>query len=273
MTRSILAVLDDVEKSQGFIEAVLAQAEYAGADVVFQVLTPDPLLLPEFAPLGAIYVLPAEREAHAAEQTDKLRAVIGTPPVAVELLGLHDDVAWLVGDLRKARVVTDIAMIGAVESWAVAWLHRRVAETLALGSGTPLVILPPGRTLRHVGHAVLGWKPTAAAVRALHDLVALATPGARIELASVGAGPATVDEARAQERALRYLAQHGFQAEPLWLDQGGDPADRLTVHALDQGADLLAIGAFAHSRLHELVLGGVTASLIKDTHLPVMLSH
>ncbi|MFA5965864.1 MAG: universal stress protein [Sphingomonas sp.] len=273
MTRSILAVLDDVEKSRGFIASVLAQAEYGGADVVFQLLTPDPLLLPQYAPLGALYMLPAERDARAAEQVEQLRAAIGQSPVAVELLGLHDDVAWLVGDLRKARVVTDIAMIGAVESWAVPWLHRRVAETLALGSGTPLVILPPGRTLRHVGHVVLGWKPVAAAVRALHDLVALATPGARIELASVGSGPATLDEARAQERAVRYLAQHGFQAESLWLDQGGDPADRLTVHALDQGADLLAIGAFAHTRLRELILGGVTASLIEDTHLPVMLSH
>jgi nucleotide-binding universal stress UspA family protein len=270
---SILAVLDDVEKSQGFIQAVLAQAEYAGASVVFQLLTPDPLLLPEYAPLGGIYMLPAERDAHAAEQLDKLRAVIGAAPVAVELLGLHDDVAWLVGDLRKARIVTDIATIGARESWAVPWLHRRVAETLALGSGTPLVILPPGRTVRHVGHAGLGWKAGAAAVRALHDLVALAAPGARIELASVGSGPATVDEARAQERAVRYLTQHGFAVEALWLDQGGDPADRLVVHALDQGADLLAIGAFAHSRVRELVLGGVTEALIKDTHLPVMLSH
>ncbi len=273
MTSSILAVLDDVEKSHGFIAAVLAQAEYAGASVIFQLLTPDPLLLPEYAPLGAIYVLPAEREAHAAEQLDRLRAAIGDTSVPVEVLGLHDDVAWLVGDMRKARIVTDIAMVGARESWAVPWLHRRVVETLALCSGTPLIILPPGRTTRHIAHAVLGWKPAAAAVRALHDLVALAAPGARIELASVGSGPATSDEARAQQRAVHHLAQHGFAAEALWLDQGGDPADRLTVHALDQGADLLAIGAFAHSRMREMVLGGVTESLIRDTHLPVMLSH
>jgi len=58
----------------------------------------------------------------------------------------------------------------------------------------------------------------------------------------------------------------------VWLEQRYDVAEQLQTHALEIGADLLAAGAFAHSRLRELVFGGVTAGLINETRIPVLLS-
>lgn len=37
--------------------------------------------------------------------------------------------------------------------------------------------------------------------------------------------------------------------------------------ARDTGAELLAIGAFAHSRIRDILLGGVTRDLIDDVTL------
>ena len=37
--------------------------------------------------------------------------------------------------------------------------------------------------------------------------------------------------------------------------------------------DLLVVGAYGHSRLREMVLGGVTRTLLRQMTLPVFLSH
>ncbi len=38
-------------------------------------------------------------------------------------------------------------------------------------------------------------------------------------------------------------------------------------------ADLLVMGAYGHSRLREMVLGGVTRSVLSDANIPVFLMH
>jgi len=39
------------------------------------------------------------------------------------------------------------------------------------------------------------------------------------------------------------------------------------------GADLLVMGAYGHSRLRELVLGGATLSALKHPTLPLLMVH
>jgi nucleotide-binding universal stress UspA family protein len=41
----------------------------------------------------------------------------------------------------------------------------------------------------------------------------------------------------------------------------------------DSAADLLVMGAYAHSRLRETFLGGVTRTVLAHMHLPVLLEH
>jgi nucleotide-binding universal stress UspA family protein len=41
----------------------------------------------------------------------------------------------------------------------------------------------------------------------------------------------------------------------------------------EAGADLLVMGGYGHSRLGELVLGGVTRHVLTHAHLPVLLAH
>ncbi len=41
----------------------------------------------------------------------------------------------------------------------------------------------------------------------------------------------------------------------------------------DQDIDLLVMGAYGHSRLRELVLGGVTRKIFQQMTVPVLMSH
>ena len=47
----------------------------------------------------------------------------------------------------------------------------------------------------------------------------------------------------------------------------------LIATAAVAGADLLVMGAYGHSRLRELVLGGATLSALKHPTLPLLMIH
>jgi len=43
--------------------------------------------------------------------------------------------------------------------------------------------------------------------------------------------------------------------------------------AADTSADLIVMGAYGHSRVRELVLGGVTRTILESMTVPVLMSH
>lgn len=49
--------------------------------------------------------------------------------------------------------------------------------------------------------------------------------------------------------------------------------DAILGRVSDAGADLLVMGAYGHSRLRELMLGGVTATMLEQMTVPVLMSH
>jgi nucleotide-binding universal stress UspA family protein len=53
----------------------------------------------------------------------------------------------------------------------------------------------------------------------------------------------------------------------------GDIGMTLRNHLSTVTPDLLVMGAYAHSRLFQFVLGGVTDSMVGDATLPVLYSH
>jgi nucleotide-binding universal stress UspA family protein len=55
--------------------------------------------------------------------------------------------------------------------------------------------------------------------------------------------------------------------------QDGDVAEALRQEAHAFGADMIVMGAFVHSRLRELMFGGVTRSMLGQSSIPLFLSH
>jgi nucleotide-binding universal stress UspA family protein len=49
--------------------------------------------------------------------------------------------------------------------------------------------------------------------------------------------------------------------------------DVLLSRAADLGADLIVMGAYGHSRVREMVLGGVTRHILQHMTVPVLMSH
>jgi nucleotide-binding universal stress UspA family protein len=76
------------------------------------------------------------------------------------------------------------------------------------------------------------------------------------------------------EDLANTLARHGVQLEVSHSTaRTRDVGKELLQIAADKGADLIVMGAYGHSRLHELLLGGTTRQVLKEMKIPVLMSH
>jgi nucleotide-binding universal stress UspA family protein len=70
-----------------------------------------------------------------------------------------------------------------------------------------------------------------------------------------------------------YLALHDVQAEiAQFRPQDRDVGRGMLSAAREFGADLMCMGAYSHSRLRQLILGGVTRHVLEHATLPVMMN-
>lgn len=151
-----------------------------------------------------------------------------------------------------------------------------VLERALFASGRPVLVVPAAGGFETVGRRVLvGWNGSREAARAVNDALPLL---ARAEATTVLAvNPRRGLGERGDQPGAdiaRHLARHGLEVaveHPVAPEMGA--GDILLNRAADLGADLLVVGAYGHSRVRELVLGGVTRTLLRRMTLPVLMSH
>ncbi len=137
-------------------------------------------------------------------------------------------------------------------------------------SGRPVLLVPTTPT-RGLGSTVaIAWDRSREATRAVGAALPLLTAAEKVVILTASE-PGR--EAEPSELAA-YLALHGVEARTWAFTLGtGSLGDALLAEAGKAVADLLVMGAYGHSRLREMVLGGVTRSILGDAAIPVLLMH
>lgn len=152
-------------------------------------------------------------------------------------------------------------------------LDRGLIEKALFGSGRPLIVVPPGCETFAARRIIVAWDGSAQAARALNDAMPLLRAADAVEVVSV-AGEKDLSNAVPGAEVAPHLARHGVEATVKDLvAHHGDVAETLRNQAGLYRADMLVMGAFAHSWIREVVLGGVTRSLLKESPVPLFLSH
>lgn len=147
-------------------------------------------------------------------------------------------------------------------------------ESVILGSGRPALVVPYVGWSSGIGDTVaIAWKPTAEAARAVAAAMPMLQRARRVHVLAWGAAqrPAITGPALDFDG---YLRLHGVEAT--WHREDEEPAaagDLLLSRAFDLDADLLVMGCYGHSRARELVLGGVSRTVLRSMTLPVLMSH
>lgn len=139
-------------------------------------------------------------------------------------------------------------------------------------SGRPMLLAPLKAPPAFGDRIAVAWNGSAEAGRAVGAALPLMRLASSVVILSIAEDERTTS-ATAGELAA-YLAWHGITAEiRLLRPEGGNVADALLRECDAQGADMLVMGAYTHSRLRQLILGGVTRHVLHHAHIPCLLCH
>jgi nucleotide-binding universal stress UspA family protein len=176
-------------------------------------------------------------------------------------------------------------------------LSTAQSARLLVGAACPVLAVPfIGLDARHADpaaggplrKALVAWADTRESARAVRDALPLLQRASHVDLVSFAESGRDDAMQASLQRVADYLARHGVQAtmgvlnqaEPSlgermrrgWVPDVG-VAEALLSRAADLDADLIVMGAYGHARLWELVLGGVTRTILKSMTVPVLMSH
>jgi len=142
-------------------------------------------------------------------------------------------------------------------------------------AGTPVLVVPDTAALSSLGErVVVAWNGSREAVRAIHGaLPLLAKAGQVIVLDGCGEPDNGGMLQLPRFELSTHLARHGISAEFRKFGSGGSKAGAILEAARSVQADLVVMGAWGHSRLTEMVMGGTTRQLFQQADLPLLVAH
>lgn len=137
-------------------------------------------------------------------------------------------------------------------------------------TGRPVLMVPPSLPESFAGRIAVAWNGSREASRAAAAVVPILRKAEQVVVLTaqdgwVGAKPSEM---------ARYLGHHGIEAKTWAFTPGsGAVGGALLNQAAEAGAGSLVMGAYGHSRLRELVLGGATRSVVASAEIPVFMAH
>jgi nucleotide-binding universal stress UspA family protein len=281
MIRDLLVHLDHTPASPARLEAALALAAACGAQVTALYLLAEPFLRGVaglHAPIEVIreHLAHAEAEAEAVFATARELAARRNLTLATRReTGSVDRLPMLLA--REARA-SDLVVVGQPDPQAGGTDEALLAEAAFMDSGRPALVVPHagGRPVTMPPkRAIVAWDGSREAARAVHDalpLLRLAEEAIVLVVDAKDLG-ARVDQQPGADVAA-HLGRHEVGTRVKRVTSGGTGTGELILaQAGEEGADLLVIGGYGHSRLREMLVGGVTRHVLERATVSVLFAH
>ena len=274
MYKTILVCLDSAERSDRLLDVAVPLAERHGAHLVGLHVTPS--VLADLASEVSVEYLEATqkslRQAAEAVRT-AFEARVAGEGVSAE---------WRCEEPANpdyARAVTRHALcsdlVVVAQSHTSQWNGGGLVTEVLFETGRPILFVPRDGEFPTIGERpVVAWNGSREAARAAFDAIPLLSAAGTVRLLAVdphrtgGKGGL----APADDLAVT-LARHGLTVEA-GVTYSGDISvgNALLSYLTDVGADLLVMGCYGHSRIREMLFGGVTRQILREMTVPVLMS-
>lgn len=240
---------------------------------------PAPLFLPSYA-LGEIEPVIRLIERRRAEtlqaaQQEFRNAVSRTGWTKTEWRASRSDDP--VAAMRLSARYADLTIIGQPEGRerSVEAMPPWFAADVILSAGRPVLLVPYAGHFRSVGQRVLiAWNAGRESARAVTDALPFLKSARSVDIVAFDPDREGDHGEVPGADVAAWLSRHGVRVSA--SEQRGaeiDVGEQILSRAADNEADLIVMGAYGHSRLRELVLGGVTRTLLESMTVPVLMSH
>lgn len=274
--RNILVHVDESASSKARITAAADIAARFGASLTGMFLRSE--YVPAFV-VGDAFSAVTTLEAYVEERDQKIAigssVARATFRAAVQNTGINADWVEVNGDDDQTVLAAvrrfDLAVFPTVATSSFGTHDLNVA-TVGMGAGVPVLILPERGYPTPFGKKVLvGWKESRESARAVRDALPFLTSADEVHLLTVSADAGSGFD----DLLLRNLAAHGCRKVQMHADRNDDlsVANAIQRHAGMVGADMVVLGLYGHSRMRQLLLGGVSRDMLGSLQLPLLVSH
>lgn len=138
-------------------------------------------------------------------------------------------------------------------------------------TGRPVMVVPPREAQDAGRKIIISWNGSAQSARAVASAMPLLKRAGSVTALTIDSARTSSD--RAPELAT-YLRWHGISADTQTISGPRSAVGPKLMETLEgKGADLLVMGAYTHSRMRQLILGGVTRSVLEQANVPVLMAH
>ncbi|MDO8653854.1 MAG: universal stress protein [Undibacterium sp.] len=148
-------------------------------------------------------------------------------------------------------------------------------EYLVMNSGRPALIIPYAGDFTTVAkRPLISWDASRESTRAVTDAIPLLKQADLVQVAIFN--PTALPDAHGEQPGADialFLARHGIKVEVSVHKTSTDIGNALLSLSHDLDSDMIVMGGYGHSRFREMIMGGVTRTILESMTIPVLMSH
>lgn len=223
--------------------------------------------------LSAYLTYLQERAQDALTEFESLAQRAGV--VSLEKRTVEDESG--VGICMQARY-SDLVVLGQSDpEESLPALRPGFPEYVVMNAGRPVLIVPYAGEFAQVGKRVLiAWDASMEATRAVTAAIPFLREADLVQVVVFDSKsrPDAHGEQPGADIAL-FLSRHGVKVEVSQQTTADriDTGNAILSYAADFNADMLVMGGYGHSRFREVLLGGVTKTILQSMTVPVLMAH
>ena len=143
-------------------------------------------------------------------------------------------------------------------------------ETAITKSGKPALMFPREMNTFKTNKILIGWNNTPAIARAISEAIPIMQKSKKVHIIS---SKEYVKDTKDIKKLQTYLKAHNIDAEFSLINTTKIPGEATLNFAQEGSFDLIVAGAFGYRGLRELMFGGTTKYILKNSTLPIFMAH
>ena len=273
--KTILVHLDNSARANVRLEIAIRLAQRHNAHLVgLHALTR--ISLPSYAVAEAGNSILEYQKRAAAESAERAEAVFRKTIESEDLTSTEwrNSFADATETVALHARYADLVVLGQPDPAGEDGVAPEFAAMVTLSAGRPVLMVPYIGNFETLGkRALVAWSATRESTRALTDAIPLLRLAEAVNVVAFNPRSPAHGQIPGADIGL-FLARHGVPVEVShYRAEDIDAGNQLLSRAADLGSDLIVMGAYGHSRLREMVMGGVTRTILESMTVPVLMSH
>ncbi|MBB4187011.1 universal stress protein [Sinorhizobium terangae] len=273
--KTILTVTGE-GSSDSDLQAAASLCGQVGAHLsVLVVAMAPPPPIGEYATVSTIWLEQRDRDREELEATvSHAREIISRTKVSFDISGVYAEAGTADRDIGERALYADLVLIGP-SVLDQPDLKRQVINGSLFEAMRPILLVPAGNKPNLRPKTVLlAWDSRTEAAHAAREALDLMAAATVVHVTLVD--PQAVSGKNGEEPGAdvaAYLARHGINVTVDQLPSAGrSVASVLQQRAVDISADMIVMGAYGHSRVRELIFGGVTKTMLDEAAIPILMA-